>query len=139
MSKWLLRKASGSRAKFKETGDFSSRRGGKFSNFEDLPTKESMQGKNSKKTYLDTTLVNRWLQSKINQDFDEVYSEFLTRIQPKYLDAYRNCIYEYLEPRKSVVIDGKTILGTFNDAKIKLPNGKKKFYVDPESNKIKKA
>ena len=139
MSKWLLRKASSSRAKFKETGDFSSRRGGKFSNFEDLPTKESMQGKNSKKTYLDTTLVNRWLQSKINQDFDEVYSEFLTRIQPKYLDAYRHCIYEYLEPKKSVVIEGKTIYGTFYDAKIKLPNGKKKLYVDPESNKIKKA
>ena len=139
MSKWLLRKASGSRAKHKETGDFSSRRGSKFQDdFEDLPTRESIQGKNTKRTYLDTGLVYRWLHTKVNQDFDAVYSEFLTRIQPKYLDAYRNCIYEYLEPSKTVVFESDKIFGTLHDARVELPYGKKKFYVDSKSNLIKK-
>lgn len=140
MSKWLLRKASGSRSKFKETGDFSTRRNASFSNdYDNLPLRESMQGKNTKKTYLDTTLVNRWLQTKINEDFDVVYSEFLTRIQPKYLDEYRTCIYEYLEPKKSTILEGDKVFGTIHDARIQLPYGKKKLYVDPLSNKIKKA
>ena len=140
MAKLLLRKASGSRAKFKETGDFSTRRQHKFKDdFEDLPIRESMQGKNSKKTYLDTTLVNRWLQTKINQDFDAVYAEFLTRIQPKYLDEYRNCIYQYIEPKNTTVIEGAKVSGTFYDSRIQLPSGKKKLYVDPVSNQIKKA
>ena len=140
MSKWLLRKASGSRAKYKETGDFSDRRNTKSSdNFDHLPVRESMQGKNTKKTYLDTTLVNRWLQTKVNVDFDTVYSEFLTRIQPKYLDEYRNCIFEYLESKNTTLIEGNKVFGTFHDTKIQLPNGKKKLYVDPISNKIKKA
>jgi hypothetical protein len=139
MSKWLLRKTSGSRSKYKTKGDFSNRRNGKSSSFEDLPQRESMQGKNDKKTFLDTTLVNRWLQSKVNQNFDDVYAEFLTRIQPKYLDEYRNCIYEYLEPSRTVVFEGEVVFGTLHDASVKLPNGKKKLYVDPVSNLIKKA
>jgi hypothetical protein len=140
MSKWLLRKASGSRAKYKETGDFSSRRKSKYTeDLDDLPVRESIQGKNSKKTYLDTTLVNRWLQTKINLNFDDVYAEFLTRIQPKYLDAYRNCIFEYIEPGKTVVFEDELVFGTSHDTRIKLPYGKKKLYVDPVSNLIKKA
>ncbi len=140
MSKWLLRKASGARAKYKETGDFSERRNTKLSiSFDHLPVRESMQGKNTKKTYLDTTLVNRWLQTKVNVDFDAVYSEFLTRVQPKYLDEYRDCIFEYLEPKNSTLIENNAVFGTFHDTKIQLPHGKKRLYVDPISNKIKKA
>lgn len=140
MSKWLLRKASGSRSKHKESGDFSSRRNANFSkDFDDLPTRESIQGKNTKRTYLDTGLVYRWLQTKVNQDFDAVYSQFLTRIQPKYLDEYRNCIFQYLEPSKTVVIEENIIYGTLHNARVALPYGKKKLYVDPVSNLIKKV
>lgn len=139
MSKWLLRKASGSRAKYKTKGDFSNNRNGRSDAFENLPQKESMQGKNAKTTFLDTALVNRWLQSKIDQNFDTVYAEFLTRIQPKYLDEYRNCIFEYLEPSKTVIFEKEIIFGTLHDSRVVLPYGKKKLYVDPVSNLIKKA
>ena len=140
MSKWLLRKASGSRAKHKETGDYSTRRNSNFGEeYDDLPMRESIQGKNSKRTYLDTGLVYRWLQTKVNLNFDDVYADFLTRIQPKYLDEYRNSIYQYLEPSKTVVFEENSIYGTLHDARIKLPYGKKKLYVDPISNLIKKV
>ena len=140
MSKWLLRKTSGSRSKHKETGDFSTRRKTDFNeDFDDLPMRESIQGKNTKRTYLDTSLVYRWLQTKVHQDFDAVYSEFLTRIQPKYLDAYRNCIFEYIEPSKTVVFEEGIIYGTLHDARVVLPYGKKKLYIDPTSNLIKKV
>ena len=139
MSKWLLRKTSGSRSKYKTKGDFSTRRNGKSNVYEDLPQRESMQGKNDKKTFLDTTLVNRWLQSKINENFDDVYADFLTRIQPKYLDEYRNCIFEYLESSNTVNFDDGNVFGTIHDARVKLPYGKKKLYVDPVSNLIKKV
>ena len=140
MSKWLLRKTSGSRSKHKETGDYSTRRNADFSeDFDDLPMRESIKGKNTKRTYLDTGLVYRWLQTKINEDFDVVYSEFLTRIQPKYLDEYRNCIFNYLEPSKTVVFEEGVIFGTLHDASVELPYGMKKLYVDPNSNLIKKV
>ena len=139
MSKWLLRKTSGSRSKYKTTGDFSTDRNGKSDEFNNLPQRQSMQGKNTKTTFLDTTLVNRWLQSKVDENFDNVYAEFLTRIQPKYLDEYRNCIFEYLEPSQTVVFEKGIVLGTLHDSRVELLHGKKKLYVDPFSNKIKKA
>ena len=79
------------------------------------------------------------MQTKVSQDFDAVYAEFLTRIQPKYLDEYRNCIYQYIEPKNTTVIEGTKVFGTFHDSRIQLPSGKKKLYVDPVSNQIKKA
>ncbi|MDD7914682.1 hypothetical protein [Polaribacter ponticola] len=139
MSKWLLRKTSGSRAKHKTKGDFSNNRNGKSDDLEYLPKRESMQGKNAKNTFLDTGLVYRWLQSKVGENFDTVYSEFLTRIQPKYLDEYRNCIFYYLEPSKTVVFEDGITFGTLHDARVALPYGKKKLYVDPVSNLIKKV
>lgn len=139
MSKWLLRKTSGSRAKHKTKGDFSDNRNGKSDVYENMPRRESMQGKNAKRTYLDTTLVYRWLQSKIGENFNDVYAVFLTRIQPKYLDEYRNCIFDYLEPSKTVVFEEGVVFGTLHDARVELPYGMKKLYVDPNSNLIKKV
>ena len=103
LSKWLIRKTSGSRSKFKSNGDYSDNRNSKKAgDFENLPQKESMRNKNYHNTYLDTTLVKRWLHSKVGQNFDDIYSEFLTRVQPKYLDEYRDCIYWYVEKKENV-------------------------------------
>lgn len=141
MSKWLLRKTSGSRSKFKSNGDYSDNRNSKKAvDFDNLPQKESMRNKNCHNTYLDTTLVKRWLYSKVGQNFDEVYSEFLTRIQPKYLDGYRDCIYWYVEKKENVEIkENGEIWGKWYGQDVKLPYSMQMtFYVDPTTNELKK-
>ena len=139
MSKWLIRKTSGSRSKFKSNGDFSDNRNSKKSiDFENLPQKESIRNKNQHKTYLDTSLVKRWLHSKIGQNFDEIYSEFLTRVQPKYLEEYRDCIYWYVEKKENVEIkDNGEIWGKWHGQKVKLPYSiQMTFYINPTTNKL---
>ncbi|WCO03620.1 hypothetical protein [Psychroserpens ponticola] len=139
MSKWLLRKASGSRAKYKSNGDFSDNRNSSENvDFDNLPLKESMRNKNYHKTYLDTTLVKRWLNSKLGQDFDSIYSEFLTRIQPKYLDEYRDCIFWYVAKSEDVEIkENGDVWGKWYGQFVKLPYSRQMtFYVNPTTNKL---
>lgn len=141
MEKWLLRKISGSRSKFKLDGDYSDDRNSKKAvGFENLPQKESMRNKNCHKTYLDTTLVKRWLQSKVGHNFDDIYSEFLARIQPKYLDEYRDCIYWYVEKKENIEIkENGEIWGKSDGQSLKLPYSiQMTFYVDPITNELKK-
>ena len=141
MNKWLIRKTSGSRSKFKSNGDYSDDRHSKEAiDFDDLPQKESIRNKNYHKTYLDTTLVKRWLYSKVGQNFDDIYSEFLNRIQPKYLDEYRDCIYWYVEKKENVEIkENGEIWGKWYGQDVKLPYSMQMtFYVDPISNELKK-
>jgi len=141
MSKWLLRKASGSRAQYKSQGDYAAfRHAKKDVDFEHLPQKESMRNKHPHHTYLDTTLVKRWLYSKVGQDFDEVYAEFLTRIQPKYLEEYRSCIYWYVAPKEQVDIRANgEIWGKWEGRPVKLPYSRQMtFYVNPHTNVLLK-
>ena len=141
MSKWLLRKASGSRARLKFKGDYSENRNSKGKDdFDNLPQKESIGSKKYHKSYLDTTLVKRWLNSQIDRDFDIIHSEFLTRIQPKYLDEYRDCIFWYVEKKENVEIQTNgEIWGKWFGKPVKLPHSMQmKFYVDPVTNKLKK-
>ncbi len=124
-NKWLLRKVSGSRAKRTYKPDYSESRNKKQGNIDELPTREPM-GKGH--TFLDTTLVKRWLYSQTGSDFDDVYSRFLTRIQPKYLDAYRNCIFDYVDKSEEVKYDS-------ND---KIVSCGKPFYIEPSTNILTK-
>lgn len=136
MSRWLLRKTSGSRAKYKVKGDYAGRRHAKADDPEHLPMQESMRNGAAHQTYLDTHLVKRWLHTQVGRDFDEVYSEFLSRIQPKYRHNYGDCNFWYTEPRRSVEVDEQgTVWGTFYGRRVELPVGRfKLFYVHPESN-----
>lgn len=136
MSKWLLRKTSGSRAKFKVKGDYADRRHAKVDDPEHLPMQESMANGAPHQSYLDTGLVKRWLHTQVGRDFADVYSEFLSRIQPKYRHNYSDCIYWYTEPRESTEIDEDgRVWGTFYGRRTQLPVGRfKLFYVHPESN-----
>lgn len=141
MSNWLLRKTSGSRSKFKSNGDYADDRNSKKAvDFDNLPQQESMRNRNYHKTYLDTTLVKRWLQSKVGQNFDDIYSEFLTRVQPKYLDEYRDCIYWYVEKKENVIIkENGEVWGKWYGQDVKLPYSMQMtFYVDPTTNELKK-
>lgn len=94
MSKWLIRKTSGSRTKYKMKGDYADIRNRKKSMLEDLPHKEPMRRnyRNDHFSYLNTSPVRWWLNTKAGNDFDTVCSEFLTRIQPKHLERYPICI-----------------------------------------------
>ncbi len=138
MSKWLIRKVSGSRGRMKITGDYSDTRNCKTGEIDNLPKRESMQNKNVSKKLLDTTLVKRWLNSKVGSDFDEIYSEFLTRIQPKYLDEYRDCIFWYVEKKENIeILNNGEIWGKNEGVPVKLPYSVQgKFYVNPETNKL---
>ena len=141
MSKWLIRKTSGSRSKFKSNGDYADNRNSKKKVEDDsLPEREPMRGKNYHRTFLDTTLVKRWLYSKVGQNFDEIYSEFLTRIQPKYLDEYRECIFWYVEKKENVEIkENGEIWGKWYGQPVKLPYSRQKtFFVDPTTNELKR-
>lgn len=134
MSKWLIRKASGSRRRYKLGGDYSDTRNSKVSSLDDLPKKEEMS--HNGHTNLDTTPVKRWLHSKVGKDFDQIYAEFLTRIQPKYLDKYRECIFWYVE--KNIEIKGNgEIWGERDGQPVKVPYSRQaKFYVHPDTNKL---
>jgi hypothetical protein len=135
--KWLLRKASGSKAKYKSRGDYAKDKPTDTNLLNELPLHESVKKSD---TYMDTSLVRRWLHNYIDQDFDEVYSAFLKRIQPKYLDTYRDCIFWYVEPKCNVTFDEAGIVyGLFLGKPAKLPNSvHSSFYVDPASNLLKK-
>ncbi len=122
---WLLRKSSGSRGKYSIKPDYADSRNSKNKHGTELPFRESI-GKGW--SHMDTGLVKRWLYSQVGRNFDQVYSDFLPRIQPKHLDRYRDSIFYYVNKKQEVKkIDGKVqVIGGMT------------FYIDPESNILKK-
>ena len=137
-SKWLLRKASGSRAMYKVKGKYSDDKLRTPDVYADLPVHESIK---QSKSYLDTSLIKKWLYSKVGCDFDDVYSEYLNRLQPKYREQYRDRIFGYIHRRDSVTIKENGEVwgrhGSSNGHPVKLPYWKdERFYVDPLTNKV---
>jgi len=122
--KWLLRKISGSRGKYAYKPDYSESRKKKHLDPDHLPYKEPIKKGNS---YLDTSLVKRWLYAQVGKDFDEVYAQFLKRIQPKYLDEYRHCIFWYVSKSHEL---------SLTENKIIIKPWAKKFYINPITNKL---
>lgn len=122
-NKWLLRKVSGSRGKYTSKPDYADFRNKKQDRSGYLPQKEPM-GKG--RTWLDTSLVKRWLYGQTQRNFDDVYSSFLKRIQPKYLESYKDCIFYYVDKPEEVRYKS-------NDSKNVLPSSSP-FYIDPKSN-----
>ncbi|RZK56747.1 MAG: hypothetical protein EOO91_11490 [Pedobacter sp.] len=135
--KWLLRKSSGSKSKYKVKGDYADDKVSYLNLLDELPVRESVKTSYS---FLDTSLVKKWLNNYIDQDFDFVYAEFIKRIQPKYLDEYKDCIFWYAEPKANVSFDEDgNVYGKFMGKVVKLPYSiTSKFYVDPTSNLLKK-
>lgn len=135
--KWLLRKSSGSKAKFQIKGDYAKDKAADLNLHDELPLRESVKTASS---YLDMGLVKKWLKNYIDKDFDFVYAEFLKRIQPKYLAEYKHCIFWYTEPKANVSFDDDgNVYGIWQGKKTKLPiSMQSSFYVDPESNLLKR-
>jgi hypothetical protein len=137
-TKWLLRKASGSRARYKVKGRYSGDKLCTPDVYADLPAHESIK---KSRSYLDTSLIKKWLYSKLGCDFDDVYSEYLSRLQPKYREEYRDSIFGYIHRKDSVTIKengevwGKH--GSSNGSPLKLPYWKdERFYIHPMTNKV---
>jgi hypothetical protein len=135
--KWLLRKSSGSKSKYKVKGDYADDKSSDLNLSDELPMRERVK---SSWSYLDTSLVKKWLSNYIDQDFDFIYAEFIKRIQPKYLDEYKECIFWYAEPKANVSFDEDgNVYGTWNGKPVKLPYSQSsKFYIDPASNLLKR-
>lgn len=144
--KYLLRKSNYSKgdrhirnAKYHDSRPTKGSKKGQMDP-DDLPKKEGMsRGKNGWSNYgIDTSLVKRWLYSQVGKDFDHVYSEFLKRVQPKYLDTHRDCIYWYvLKKKKVIMIDGEAHENNTRIGPIKLPTnarGNLRFFVHPDTN-----
>jgi len=135
--KWLLRKSSGSKSKYQIKGDYTNDKVANLNLHDELPMRERVKTAHS---YLDTSLVKKWLKNYIDKDFDFVYAEFLKRIQPKYLDEYKHCIFWYTEPKASVSFDEEgNVYGIWNGKIMQLPiSMQSSFYVDPENNLLKR-
>ncbi len=132
---YLLRKVAGSRARHTVKPDYCDTRSTRGSHdMLDAPSWESMR--RSGHTYLDTTPVKRWLYSQVEHDFDGVYSEFLQRIQPKYRDGYRDCIFWYTIRKECVEITEQGLLLIHPPALY--PTRHARFYVDPATNRLRR-
>lgn len=143
--KWLIRKLSGSRKRHQYNGpDYRDIRNTKYQKdvYQDgslLPKHVSMNKGRRHQRRMDTSLIARFLHSRVGVDFDTVYSEVLARIQPKYRDDYKQCIFWYVETHVQV-IDGVLYgIDVISGGLRPLPLSKQStFYVDPETNKLKK-
>ena len=133
----MLRKSSCSKSKYKIKADYANDKSSDLNLEDELPIRESIKTAHS---YLDTGLVKKWLNNYIDKDFDFVYSEFLKRIQPKYLDEYKECIFWYTEPKTNVSFDNdRNVYGVWLGKSIKLPHTQTiTYYVDPVTNLLKK-
>ncbi len=75
-------------------------------------------------------------------NYDLVYSEFIKRIQPKYREEYKDCIYRYVVKAKDVVVkDSGEIkqLARYGRMEVKIYPHYLPFYVCPKTNILKRV
>jgi hypothetical protein len=140
-TKWLLRKSSGSRARYKLKGRYADDKLPITDIYADLTPHESIK---QSRSYLDTSLIKKWLYSKVGTDFNDVYSEYFSRLQRKYRDEYRDRIFGYIHRKDSITIKENGAIwgknGSSNGSPVKLPYWKdERFYVDTKTNKVCKV
>ena len=146
--KWLISrlKTSGSKRERVDSYDYSDTRNTKAkSNIENLPSHESMsknfQFYNGK---INTDLLKRFLRTRINQNWDSVYSEVIERIPTK-LQDYKYCVYWYVADK--VEIRNEQIWNLKDNSFIPTNNEElyshwsknfrhMEFYVDPDTNEL---
>lgn len=97
-NKWLLRKIRGRSYKYNSRSEVTT------NDLDNLPSRAGM-GKNQ--NGLDSTLIKRWLYPQVGRDFDDVYSDYLVRIQPKYRATHAECIYYYVDQPYEVTYDAE--------------------------------
>lgn len=134
--KYLLRKKSGSRNHTKINWR-NYERTLKNENFLEPEVEEKIETKSScvtkNKNGIDTSLVNKWLYSQIGNHFDDIYSEFLDRIQAKYKDQYKECIFWYAKKSNEIYIENE-IVYLKHTPYCKITTVISGFYFHPETN-----
>lgn len=146
--KWLISrlKTSGSKRERVGSYDYADTRNTKSnSKIEDLPTHESMsknfQFYNGK---INTDLLKRFLRTRVNQNWDTVYSEIIERIPTK-LQDYKYCVFWYVADK--VEIRNEQIWNLKDNSIIPTNNEElyshwsknfryMEFYVDPETKEL---
>jgi hypothetical protein len=149
--RWLISvmKTSGSKRERVANGRYADERHLQ-DNFaiEDLPYHESIKA--TKKFYngkINYGLLVRFLRGQVGNDWDEVYSEIISRIPTKLLD-YKEMVFWFVAD-KVEFIDGKPWnkksqqfiwtgegVGPVHHSEIKKHPEFKEFYVDPTTNKL---
>ncbi|MFN8296619.1 MAG: hypothetical protein U0T69_10510 [Chitinophagales bacterium] len=141
--RWLLSmmKTSGSKRRYLTNGSYADDRNTKQDlNIEDLPNHESI--KNTQNFYngkINSGLLVRFLRNKIGTNWDEVYSEIISRIPTKLLD--RKEIIFWFVADKVEMINGKPwnkksnkFIWTPEQGEYSFDLDHKEFYVNPETN-----
>jgi hypothetical protein len=143
--RWLLSamKTSGSRRARIMNGRFADERNTKkYSNFENLPQRESI--KSTTKFYngkINYGLLVRFLRGQVGNDWDDVYSEIISRIPSKLLD-YREMIFWFVADKVEYTDNGlwnkrsSTIIWT--SGPYDFSQEKKEFFVNPITNKLER-
>jgi hypothetical protein len=149
--RWLISimKTSGSKRDHLQNGRYADQRHLQNTlDFEDLPSHESI--KSTKRFYngkINYGLLVRFLRGQVGNDWDEVYSEILSRIPTKLLD-YKEMIFWFVAD-KVEFIDGKPWnkktqrfirtdeeYQTVHFTEVKAQPENTQFYVDPGTNKL---
>lgn len=142
-------KTSGSKRDHIINGNYADERHKKNDiEFEDLPAQESI--KSTRKFYnakINYGLLVRFLRGQVGNDWNEVYSEIISRIPTKLLD-YKEMIFWFVAD-KVEFIDGRLwnkksqqfiwtgeIYKLVHFSQIKTQPEFKEFYVDPTTNKL---
>jgi hypothetical protein len=142
-------KTSGSKRKHLHNGRYADERHlQRSADYEELPSHESIKSTkkfgNGKINY---GLLVRFLRSQVGNDWNEVYSEIISRIPTKLLD-YKDMVYwfvadkvEFIDGRpwnkktQQFIWTGETF-GPVHHTAIKQAPEFKEFYVNPETNKL---
>lgn len=149
--RWLLSrmKTSGSRRKYVQNGRFADDRHKKTKPcLDELPRFESV--KSTRKFYngkINYGLLVRFLRGNIGNDWDEVYSEIISRIPVALLD-YKEMIFWFVADKVSIVDEqlwntktqkfiwesGPYVLKHYSEIALSLEF--REFYVHPATNKL---
>lgn len=148
--RWLLSmmKTSGSKRSYLNNGNFSEERNTKkyqSKDFENLPNRESIGSTwkiyNGKLNY---GLLVRFLNGQIGNNWDEVYSEILSRIPSKLL-VYKEIIFWFVADKVEIKNgfpynkESHKFIWTPEQGEYNFGFDNKDFYVDPNTNQILKV
>lgn len=142
-------KTSGSKRRRVRNGRYADERHlQKTKDFEDLPSHQSI--KTSEKVYngkINYGLLVRFLRNQVGKNWDEVYSEIISRIPTKLLD-YKDMIFWFVADNVEI-IDGRPwnkktqrfvwmgeSFGPVHHTEVKQSPEFREFYVEPETNKL---
>jgi|JFJP01.2.fsa_nt_gi hypothetical protein len=146
--RWLISKmkTSGSKRQYLKNGSFSDERNTKkYQDIENLPNHESIG--TTWKIYggkLNYGLLVRFLRGQVGNDWDEVYSEIISRIPTKLLD-YKEMVFWFVADKVELV-DGHPLnkknnkfIWTPEQGEFNFDYDKSDLYVCPVTNKLLKV